>query len=113
MILVLVLIVMGLVCYVKFTNNKELAKKNCKSETDKANVKNARKTYSRTITTKVLLILSLVSLIIVMLMNFTDIEFFLKDFISADIVEKGKNSLKSKKNSVVEPVVEEKEDTIE
>ena len=90
MILVLVLIVMGLVCYVKFTNNKELAKKNCKSETDKANVKNARKTYSRTITTKVLLILSLVSLIIVMLMNFTDIEFFLKDFISADIVEKGK-----------------------
>ena len=31
----------------------------------------------------------------------------------SDIVEKGKNSLKSKKSSVVEPVVEEKEDTIE
>ena len=31
----------------------------------------------------------------------------------SDIVEKGKNSLKSKKSSVVEPVVEEEEDTIE
>lgn len=90
MILVIVLIALVLVWYVKFTTNQELAKKNCKSETDKANVKNARKTYSRTKTTIVLLLLSIASLIVVLLMNFTNLEFILKDFISADFVEEGK-----------------------
>ena len=90
MVLVLVLLALCLVCYVKFTSNRELAKNNCKTDVDKANVKNARKTYSRTATTKVLLLLAALSLIVVLLMNFTNLEFILKDFISADFVEEGK-----------------------
>ena len=88
MILVIVLILLFGVCYIKYIGNKELIKNNCKTEIDKENAKNARKVYSSTKTTKALLILSFVSLVIVFLLKFTDIDYIIRDFISADLIEK-------------------------
>ncbi len=88
MILVLVLVLLVGVCYIKYMGNKELIKNNCKTEVDKDNAKNARKVYSSTKTSKALLILSFVSLIIVFLLKFTDIDYIIRDFVSTELIER-------------------------
>ena len=71
-------------------SNKDIVKQGCKTDQDKANVKNARKTYSTTKTAYFLLILSVLSLIVILLMQFTNIEYVIKDFISTEIIEETK-----------------------
>ena len=92
MILVIVLLLLVGVCYLKYTGNKELIKTNCKDDKDIANAKNARKVYSKTKTTLVLLIAAIALFIIVLLLNFTDIDYIIRDFISTDFVERNEFS---------------------
>jgi len=86
-VLLLIFIALCFVYYLKILSNKDIVKQGCKTEQDKANVKNARKTYSSTITVKILLGISIISLIVIVLMQFTNIEYLIKDFISAEIIE--------------------------
>lgn len=88
MVLILILILLIGICYIKYIGNKELIKNNCKTEEDQNNAKNARKVYSTTKTSYVILALSGLSLIIVLLLNFTNIDYAIRDFISTEIVEK-------------------------
>ncbi len=92
MVLILVLILLIGICYIKYVGNKDLIKNHCKTEEDKENAKNARKVYSSTKTTKALLIASGLSLIIVILLKFTNIDYTIRDFISSDLIEKRKFS---------------------
>jgi len=88
MVLILILILLIGICYIKYIGNKELIKNNCKNEEDQNNAKNARKVYSSTKTSNVILILSGLSLIIVLLLNFTNIDYAIRDFLSTEFVEK-------------------------
>ena len=88
MILTIVLLMLVGIAYLKYSGNNELAKKCCKTEQDKANVKNARKVYSSTKTTKALLILTFLAAIVVCLLVFTNADYFIRDFLSADFVNK-------------------------
>ncbi len=88
MVLILILAFLFVIYYVKLTGNKDIAKQCCKTEQDKANVKNARKIYSTTKTSIGLIVLAVVALIVVLLLHFTDISYVVKDFISTDFVDK-------------------------
>jgi len=87
MILILILAFLCVIYYVKLTGNKDIAKQCCKTEQDKANVKNARKIYSTTKTSIGLIVIAVISLIVVLLLHFTNIGYVVKDFISADFVD--------------------------
>ncbi len=90
-VLLLVFIALCFIYYLKIMSNKDIVKQGCKTEQDKANVKNARKTYSTTKTAYFLLALAILSLIVVLLMQFTNIEYIIKDFISTEIIEETKS----------------------
>ena len=87
MILIIVLVLMVIVYYVKYTGNQELIKEHCKTPNDKANIINAKKVYKGTRTSNVLLILSFVSLIAVIIIKFTSLDYLIHDYFSSDIVE--------------------------
>ena len=87
MILTIVLVILVLIWYVKYSGNKELIKEHCKTPNDKANIINAKKVYKNDRTSMALLILSIVALVIVLLVKFTKIDFLIHDYISTDIVE--------------------------
>ncbi len=72
-VLLLVFIALCFIYYLKIMSNKDIVKQGCKTEQDKANVKNARKTYSTTKTAYFLLALAILSLIVVLLIQFTNI----------------------------------------
>ena len=88
MILILILAFLILICVVKVLNNDDIAKQCCKNDQDLANIKNARKVYSTTKESLVLLIVAIVSLVVILLLNFTDIEYVLKDYFSTEIFSK-------------------------
>jgi len=90
MVLILILAFLFVIYYVKLTGNIDIAKQCCKTEQDKANVKNARKIYSTTKASIGLIVLAVLSLIVVLLLHFTNISYVVKDFISADFVDKTK-----------------------
>ncbi len=85
MIIILILAFLILICVVKVLNNDDIAKQCCKNDQDLANIKNARKVYSTTKESLVLLIVAIVVLIVVLLLNFTNIEYLVKDYFSTEI----------------------------
>lgn len=91
MVLILILAFLILICVVKVLNNDDIAKQCIKTEKDKANIKNARKVYSTGKESLVFLITAIVSLIVIMLLNFTNIEYAIKDFISTEIISPEKH----------------------
>lgn len=91
MVLILILIFLVLMLFAKISTNKDTVKQACKTEQDKANVKNARKVYSTAKEAYVLLAASIISLIAVILMRTTNIIYIVKDYVSADFVEKNQS----------------------
>ena len=85
--LIIVLIFIILLYLVKVSNNKEVIKKNCKTDYDKANIKNAKKVYSKSKLSIILLVLSLVSLIVLILCQFTNIDAIIIDYFMTDFYE--------------------------
>lgn len=81
---VIVLILLILVDSVKQSNNDDLIKENCKSQEQLANINNAKKVFRRTKTSFVLLMLSILSLIICILCDFTSIDAAVIDYLSTD-----------------------------
>lgn len=75
LILTIVLVFLVLLYLVRISNNQDLIKENSKDKiTDTANIKNARKYFSNKKTFKILLALTIISLIIIIICDFTSIE---------------------------------------
>ena len=91
MVLILILVFLCLMLYAKISTNKDTVKQACKTEQDKANVKNARKVYSTTKEAKILVAASVISLIAVILMRTTNIIYIVKDYVSADLVDENQS----------------------
>lgn len=84
-VLIIILIFLILLYIVRISNNKDIIKENSKDIiTDKANIKNARKYYSKKKLFKFLLYISVLILIVIILCDFTDIEYQIIDFFSTD-----------------------------
>lgn len=84
-VLIIILIFLILLYIVRISNNKDIIKENSKDIiTDKANIKNARKYYSKKKLFKFLLYISILILIVILLCDFTDIEYQIIDFFSTD-----------------------------
>ena len=88
MILFIVLLFLIVIYIVKKSGNDDIAKQHSKTPSDKANVANARKVYRRATTEKILLIATIVSIIVLVLLQFTDIGYIIEDYISPDFVER-------------------------
>lgn len=82
----IVLALLILICALRICNNEDLIVKNCKSEEDLANIKNAKKVFRKTKTYKYLLILFYVSIIVLLICAFTDYDTKIVDFLSAQLV---------------------------
>lgn len=80
------LILLILVWLARKSNNDDIVKKNTKSATDTANIKNARKVYKKTKTQLILLIIPIVLIIIFAICSFTDIDLTLANYFSTDII---------------------------
>lgn len=84
-VLIIILIFLILLYIVRISNNKDIIKENSKDIiTDKANIKNARKYYSKKKLFKFLLYISILIVIVILLCDFTDIEYQIIDFFSTD-----------------------------
>lgn len=86
-LLIAVLIFIILLYLVKVSNNKEVIKKNCKDDYDKANIKNAKKVYSHSKLSIILLVLFFTSLIVLLLCQFTSLEAVIIDYFMTDFYE--------------------------
>lgn len=84
---IIMLVLLILVWLARKSNNDDIVKKHAKSATDTANIKNARKVYSKTKTQKALLIISLLSLIVLSICIFTDFDVKVVDYFSTTIVK--------------------------
>lgn len=87
-ILYVVLILLILILIARILNNQDLIKDNSKDQlTDKANIKNARKYFANKKTFKGLLIVSIISLIIIIICDFTSIDAQLIDYFSYELYD--------------------------
>lgn len=86
-LIVYVILVLLIILYlVRISNNQDIIKENMKDPiTDKANIKNAKKYYSRKKTYQILLYISILLLIICILWDFTDLEVSVINYISYNI----------------------------
>lgn len=82
----IILALLIITCALRICNNEDLIVKNCKSETDLANIKNAKKVFRKMKTYKYLLILFYLSIIILLICAFTDFDTKIIDFISTEFV---------------------------
>ena len=80
-------ILLCLICLVKIVNNNDIIKEKQKSTEDKANIKNARKVYSNSKTAQILLILVGVTILIIILCQFTKIDTIIINYFSSDFYE--------------------------
>lgn len=85
-ILLIILIFLILLCYIRISNNEDLIDANCKTDNDLINIKNAKKVFRKAKIPKILLLISLLSLIIILLCQFTDIDVKIIDYISIDLI---------------------------
>lgn len=88
MFLIIILVVLVLLLYIKITNNNDLIYNNTKDEIDLANVNNAKKVFRKSKTYNILFLAAILSLIILMICNFTDLDYKIIDFIAYDFVDK-------------------------
>lgn len=85
-ILFLILAMLILICAVKISNNNDLIANNCKDENDLANIDNAKKVFRKSKVYNYLLIAIYLSVIILLICAYTDIDYKIIDFISIDLV---------------------------
>ncbi len=84
-VLIIVLVFLILLYLVRVSNNKDIIKANSKDKTtDNANIKNARKYYSKKKSFRFLLYISILILIVILLCDFTSIEYQIIDYFSTD-----------------------------
>ena len=83
--LIIMLIVLILIGLVRYSNNKDLINHNCQDELTLANVNNAKKVLRKSKTYNVLFIIAAISLIIILICNFTDLDDALIDYISIEL----------------------------
>lgn len=86
MILV-ILIFLILICLVKISNNQDIIKNHCKTRDDKANVKNAKKVFGHARYSIIMLIISIISVVIILICQFTTIDTVIINYFSVDIYE--------------------------
>ena len=87
-LLIIIVIILILLCIVRISNNNDLIKENSKDKkNDLENVKNARKYFSNKKTFKCLLIASIISIIIIIICDFTSIDAAIIDYFSTDIYQ--------------------------
>ncbi len=85
LVLTIILIFLILLYAVRIMNNEDLVKNNSKDNlTDKANIKNARKHFAKKKEYKYMLIASIITLIIVLICDFTSLEATIIDYFSYD-----------------------------
>lgn len=82
-----ILIILILILLIKISNNHDIIKQNSKDENNKANIKYAKKYYTKTKTSIILLIISTLSLIILLVCNYTDIDKYIIDYFSTQFYE--------------------------
>lgn len=85
--LIIMLIVLILIGLVRYSNNKDLINHNCQDELTLANVNNAKKVLRKSKTYNVLFIIAAISLIIILICNFTDLDDALIDYISIELYQ--------------------------
>lgn len=86
-ILFVILAILILVCAIKISNNNDLIANNCQSENDLENIKNAKKVFRKAKTYNYLLIAVFLSIIVLIICAYTDIDYKIIDFISIELVE--------------------------
>lgn len=82
--LIAILVFIIILYLIKVSNNHEVIKKNCKDDYDKANIKNAKKVYSKSKVSVILLVAFFISLIVLILCHFTSIEAIIINYFSTD-----------------------------
>lgn len=87
MLLIIILIMLFFLVYIRISNNNDLIYNNTKDETDIANINNAKKVFRKSKTANNLFLASLLLLIILMICNFTDIDYKIIDFVAIDFVD--------------------------
>lgn len=85
--LILMLVFLILIGIVRYSNNKDLINNNCNDEQTLANVNNAKKVLRKSKTYNILFMIAAISLIIVMICNFTDLDDALIEYISIDFYQ--------------------------
>ena len=73
-LLLIILILLILVYMVRVSNNDDIIKNNLKYETDKTNIKNAKKHFSKSKLSLILTFASIILLIVFIIMDFTSID---------------------------------------
>lgn len=84
MVLILVLGALVVLYIVKLNANAEVIRDNCKTDSDAVNVKNGQKVFSKTRVANILLILCILSLVVCLLFNFTNIGHMVIEYFSYD-----------------------------
>lgn len=85
-IMFIILALLIILCAIRMINNDDLIVNNCKSETDLANINNAKKVFRKAKTYNYLLLAIYASIVILLICAFTDIDYHVINFISLDIV---------------------------
>lgn len=83
----IILIVLVLLIFVRDSNNNDIIRENCKSQTDLDNIINAKKRFSKNKISSILLILSILILILLLTCNFTKLDDLLIDYFSFELYE--------------------------
>jgi len=89
---VLIFVLLIIIFIVKRSGNKDIIDQKVKTDSDKANAKNAYKVYQNDTTEKILFYLTIISLIVIILCHFLNIDHYIRDYISADFIERRKVS---------------------
>lgn len=83
-LLLIILILLILVYMVRVSNNDDIIKNNLKYETDKTNIKNAKKHFSKSKLSLILTFASIILLIVFIIMDFTSIDAQIINYFSTD-----------------------------
>lgn len=87
MVLFVILFFLIILVIIRISNNKDLINSHSKNEIDIANIENAKKVFRRSKTSNYFLIGTISIFIVLLLCNFTDIDYKIIDYISADFVD--------------------------
>lgn len=85
-VLLIVLIFLTLIYIVRISNNNDIIKNNAKTVEQIQYIKKEKKKYFKTTSFKILTIASIISLIIFLLMDFTNLDYVLADYFSTQFV---------------------------
>lgn len=81
---IIILALFIIIYTIKQSNNEDIIKENCKSKEQLANINNAKKVFSKTKVSNIVLILDLLILIIFLICDFTSLDAQIIDYISSD-----------------------------